>query len=66
MKDEGAAVLVEKLKSKDSNELTYTLKLIHNLLTVVQHIERFMNLGIINSMFSLIAGTSIKGAYYSA
>lgn len=48
MKDEGAAILVQKLKSKDSNELTYTLKLIHNLLTVVQHIEKFMNLGIIN------------------
>jgi len=35
MKEDGARILMDKLNSKDPNQLVYTLKLIYTLLSVV-------------------------------
>jgi hypothetical protein len=66
VKEDGARILIAALQSKDANQLTYALKLIHNLLSIVQHVEKFLSMKIIDLMFNIIAGIDIRDAHYSA
>ncbi|CAD8094965.1 unnamed protein product [Paramecium primaurelia] len=65
MKENGIALINSKLSTNNQNVLLYTLKLIFSLMTIVQNIEAFLQLDIMNTLIGIIQ--KHKGfALYSA
>ncbi|CAD8096135.1 unnamed protein product [Paramecium primaurelia] len=66
LNDDGAALLVSKLVTKDNFLLHFALKLIYCVMSITQNIEKLLAANLTDYLYKILEGPQIKGCQYDA